>query len=386
MCDGLNSHLTIYSRVFQGALSVFLIATLIAPSSPAEPVPQTRISSTAYRSTLDLSFRGGMESRDRGYSRTDDFSPNRIEKAEVSLLRLGLGLLGVRTEFNVELNLNHRESEPLVHVAYIKYSANSIVTVLLGQDRLLLGGWEAKEPAVYQTFLSNYLARIGKKSGAPFPETAPALTAAVNLGEAGDLLLQATDDVSVVRNIDTATYNKNPAQPAFMAQFAPVPRPVSPLIQIGTYDLNHSKYVVGGIKADIGRSHSTFDYTMDTRAMAGEPDPWVQRITSVVGMISYDYKNAMRPFIKFAAFESRKEGETMDANLRIGSCAASDCQTGNANELSVGAWFATPVTDLKPFLFFTKRSGRFLEADGTAGGNLIWKSESTASAGISMRL
>lgn len=369
---------------FTAAIASFLSVSGLAGAEEN----QTKLQVAAYDATVGVQFRSALFSLDHGFEKTENKTPVRTHRNELQLLRVTMDFTGVKTDGKFELDLTRAGSQSLVRKAYLEYHINPIISVRAGRDELLLGGWEQKEPASENVVPSNYLARRGQYGGAPFSDSAPAIMAVFNLSDSGTLLFQAIDDVSSEEKRDAGRFNNNADQPAFLMQYTPSGGPVIPIVQAGTYDINHSKYAQAGLRADLGPCHSTFDYVLDMREIKGADDDsnFIQRINSAVFYLSYDFRNAMRPFVKASFFEARPEGEVLPANPVVTSCSGDQCLTNNAREYTAGAWFATPVSQITPFFAYTLRTGVFSRSlvEGALPDNL--KRESVAQLGLSGRL
>lgn len=373
-----------FGSILVSLFSILFVDAKVGCAESSE-LGKTKIASSAYKANSDLQFQSSMNSSDHGLRRGSDQDPPRTNQFLLNLLRLGAKFSGVRTEARIELDLNRTANSSIVHRAILENKLSRIVSLRIGQDELLLGGWEQKEPPADRLALSTYLSRRGLKSGAPLPETAPAALVGFNLGDSGDVLIQVTDDVNRGKDSQIASFNGNASQPAILAQYMPVTGPVLPLVQVGSYDINHSKHLQIGVKADLGRLHAFADYLLDLRETTVDGLRTVQRINSVVFFASYEFKNAVKPFIKFDAFESRSEGSTLPPNNNALTCE-SNCYGNQGHQATVGTWFAIPSPYVSPFVSYTQRSGRFLKqwTDDTAPDS--YNRESIAQIGLSGKL
>ena len=211
--------------------------------------------------------------------------------------------------------------------------------------------------------------------GQPFSAEAPVISAQFKLGDPGTVTIQLTDDVvksTTAGATSRAEFNKSSQQPASTLEYQGQFAWIAPLLQIGSYDINHSKYYVVGLKADANNVHSTLDYVVDNKSVqlsADEKDTTV--ITSASWNIDYTVRQVVQPFLKLVSYNVK------DAKVDIkGNSAFNPAKTtaptyepsaisDNATLYTVGAW-AIPMGDtFRPYLAFTSKTAKFLKIDGS---------------------
>ena len=283
------------------------------------------------------------------------------------------------TNFRVRLNVNADSWQlgnpaDLPEVAYGTMRLNNHLSLTIGKDLVLQGGWD--------NFDNEYDAIWGSTIYlAPFKYYAPTATFAFNQSY-GTLSLQLTNDVTTNSGITTAITkdthvntshadgisNTNNRQPAFILDYrgSYCAGMVRPLLQMGQYDLNHSRFIDLGVKIARGPLHVTFDYLLDNRASTskGGGDKFLTYTLTAL-RVDYNINDIAKPFIYFAQVNRTGEKNVYGVDITTNSIKNADFSSGtlygndNASIMSLGASYLGFGANYVPYLVYHGGSGKY---------------------------
>ncbi len=294
------------------------------------------------------------------------------------------------TNYRLRLNMNQESWQlgnmaDLPEIAYATMRLNNHLSLTVGKDLVMQGGWDNFDQefdAIRGT--SSYLA--------PFKYYAPAATLAFNQTH-GTLSLQVTNDVTTTSGIgtafanDTYTYtnttnidgqwNSRNKQPAFILDYRGTYRGglVRPLLQIGQYDLNHSRFIDLGAKISSGPMNVTFDYLVDNRSsksFSGSEKFLTYSLTAL--RAEYTIQGLAKPFIYWAQTNRTGEKDLFGADIQTNSTDGADFVSNvmhandNSTIVSLGATYLGFGTNYAPYLVYHRGSGKY-DINGQGGSD-----------------
>lgn len=302
-----------------------------------------------YNFVLDHSDNGFKENEAKG---------ERTEFESQAFVRFAKGV-GNDTLFESKLNILSESSEIVdaVEFARIRRDISSLFSVVAGRDYLMVGGFENKISAVDEVSMSTY-----NESRLPFfdiseTRSATALTLELRGGAAGTFALQITDDVVAVPSEQSGAsedeswnyFNSHRRQPAALLEWSGSYWGLTPMLQVASYDINHSLYTAIGLKLDLGRVRGYADFAQDNRAYRDGAESKSVRYTNIVTNVEVDL-GPLSLYGKFTQF--RAEQPDIDG---VGNSSA-DSFDDNSSSISGGIEARAYGESFVPHLSYLKRS------------------------------
>jgi hypothetical protein len=183
---------------------------------------------------------------------TDDIRGLRYSSLDVQLDYRSNGL-NAQTKFDLRLH----------ELSYFELSRSFLDNFLfftVGKIRIAQGGNEYAFQSIHDLFVSPYVEQL-----TPFARSSPAFELKLAAESAGTLRVQMIQDV-IRRELDgPGYYTTEQIQPAFAFDWHIVFGKVTPRIQFGSYDSNHSNYKTMGIRVANKHVTANYDYIQDLR-------------------------------------------------------------------------------------------------------------------------
>ena len=308
-------------------------------------------------------------------------------RIRLNAAKLGLtGKLNPDVEYKLKLSLlsdswQHGKSDGLIELANATWYPMKAVGIMAGKTRVKQGGW--------MNIDDDYM-NIWGKSPYKMPFNKYANAFGVKLKVAGELSFELVNDVSKSSGPDdpetpevegsgstavAGSWNKTSKQPAFIFEYKGDFGAITPLLQVGQYDINHSRFFDVGIKAKLGMMNAVFDYLRDDRSKkkaktSGEGfEDKALVYTNLSLRLDYTIENMAKPFVWFNSFERSGEKDGLGAAEDVKSNSV-DVATGdysfddNAQAISVGSYFLNAGENWQPYLAIRSVSGKFPGKDG----------------------
>lgn len=299
----------------------------------------------------------------------------RITDVKISLT----GEFNDATNYRLRLNMNPQAWQlgginDRTEIAYATTRLNNHLSLSVGKDLVMQGGWDNFDQefdAIWGT--SSYLA--------PFKYYAPAATLAFNQTH-GTLSLQMTNDVTTTSGIGSAIaggtntnttnidgqWNSSRKQPAFILDYRGTYRGglVRPLLQIGQYDANHSRFIDLGAKVTRGPLNVTFDYLIDNRSgktSSGGEKYLTYSLTAL--RADYTIEGLAKPFFYLAQTNRTGEKDLFGSDIQTNPTDGADFVANvlhandNSTIASLGATYLGFGTKFIPYLVYHRGSGKY---------------------------
>ncbi len=266
------------------------------------------------------------------------------------------------TDVAFGFDLLHAASSPLDY-GYVTHWFGRVVGVSLGKMRVLQGGWDN---ASYEDFTAHakgfYADNLVYDANAPM--------AAVSLRAAGLLTLQFLNDKVVGRDA-VASWSKS-AHPTWAFGWRGDFGPITPLLDVGSYDNNKSRWVDAGVKTKMNGLTGTLDLfnkNQVTRHTTGTGKilPKADVSTGMTLSVAYEIMGAATPWFYFSTFDD-KQGDDRDLGIkdhefnttRDASARVSyDTWDDNGQVTGVGINLNALGKGWTPYLALVSRSGKF---------------------------
>ena len=338
---------------------------------------------------LSTYYRSELNSDDHGFAKTDDNKPVKTTNISLNELKLGLdGQLTKESDYSVLLDLNFSAKarmagatvnpESLIEVAQFNWWFTDMVGLGGGKMLINQGGWDAKR--IDYSFLMSSAYTDGDM---PFAGDAPAYALMVKAGGAGTVTVQLTDDVtncpdaaaakgkcSQARNAG-ARFNDENKQPAWNFEYAGDFGGIKPLLQYGSYDINHSKYFVLGFGYEGMGLEAYLDFIQDSVSYKGGADKKYTDTHSAYTLdVAYTIPKVARPFLKYSAFNVKQATDAdvakMATETKVNSAAGAF--DDNNTSWALGSSFLMEGNHFRPYFALVNKSGKYAKSttDDTA--------------------
>ncbi len=261
-------------------------------------------------------LRAGFTYDDAGFKKTEGVDP-----AGQTVMKVYRGKLGFSgSEGKVKYKMVYNAASSSVENAMATMWFTKMIGLRVGQDKVQQNGYDIYKCGLY------CIERAYHKG--PFSTYQPG--ASLHLKVAGEVMLQVTNDVQAPKDTDgdgetdvpgNGSWNNDSEQPAFIlaywGNFAK--GKFKPLVQVGSYDNNHSMYYDVALAFDIMNIKGHVDYYSDTRnakALDGtEFKDLATTETSITAQIGYKVGKKLYPYFYYTGYTKSEDvfsGEARD--------------------------------------------------------------------------
>lgn len=354
----------------------------MALASSAFGADEVNVTTGAISAKLGGEFRSELTYDNHGLDKAEGNDPDATSMISVQAANIKLhGKINNETDFGFRFNLLGNGA-PLDY-GYGTHWYGKTVGVSFGKMKVLQGGWDNADGS-YATHTYTAYA-----TGMVFSEYKPMI--AVNAKVAGDITLQLFDDVTTA---DGGEWNKT-KHPTWALGWAGSFGPIMPLVNLGSYDNNKSRWIDVGVKTSMNGLAASLDF-FNRNHVHKYPDPSdaeknkeVADVgTGIALNVAYELKGTATPWFHFSTWDV-KQGSDDDLGLEDGKtnaecsmvegdgaaeCAAMAAMVpgGDGNHLfndNASSWgIGANINMLKnwtPYLAIVSRGGKFVKA-GTA--------------------
>lgn len=333
---------------------------------------------------LGVEYRAGMDFHDNGFDETDT-----ADASSETLITLHAFRVKLKGDLSDDADYFFRfdpTADPGKQVQYAKVNwwLTKMFGLTVGRDKAKQNGWENYR-STYDGIMDSHYHDFLK----PFSTYADTVTLTAKV--AGTISLQLLNDlVSEVEWDDAdgddeqdagevtvtgvATHNESNKQPAWILEWIGDFGGVKPLVQIGSYDLNHSMYAVVSGQYQAGPVDAALTIVSDMRRTPKATDPEEDDTTTITSIAAEGAFKAgvWRPFAKITHLDVKQPGTDAKANSSVGSF------DDNGMIIHVGTYGPEQGDFLRPYVALTHNTGKFLDAAGEEES----KSEMSLHAGI----
>ncbi|MEY4631112.1 MAG: hypothetical protein RIQ81_1232 [Pseudomonadota bacterium] len=306
--------------------------------------------------TLYGEFRTELTHDDDGLVKIDSGAKqSKTTVLGVEEVKAGLkGKFNDRTSYNFRLNFADGAS---VEHAHATWKATDMFAVTMGKDYVRQGGFSNADNE-FNNVWGN------RAQYAAFDRYAESLSLHIMPGGSHNVTVQLVNDVmpddaataDVVEGM--ASYNTTHKQPAAILEYTGEFGGISPIVQYGSYDLNHSKFFDVGLRAKFGATGLTFDYGVTTVAYKSLKDKTAS-YNNITLRAEHDLGSA-KPFVWYNSF-NRTDKDLGTEEVKTNTSTAN--WDDNANQISVGA-FLPMGANWNPYVAYRMKSGKFENAAG----------------------
>ena len=358
------------ASMFRGSRIAFLlsVALSLVASPRGHAVPLASATSDA---SFNVTYRADLDVNNHGLTP----EPTSTTRGEFSTFKLHLkGKLAPAFEYSVRYDfVKPSKGKDGLEYANVTWAATPALSFLFGKDRVNSNGWDSKEPTYTRLTTQPYAEMAGKATGQVFQSEVPLMAVKYQICEACKVTLQIFDDVTTgaAAKATRAQFNKASQQPASSLEYQATLGAISPLLQVMTYDINHSRLYTLGIKAKVDALRTTVDYTLDDKGVQISADEkGTTRITTLSWVLDYTLPGVARPFMRAASYNVKDAKNDIKGNVGYDAANASTFETApfndNATYFTVGSWcLASGGEHFKPYIAYTAKTGKFLKSAGS---------------------
>lgn len=353
--------------LFNARLLGFSIAGLAI--SGVALAQEANVSTGAASAKLGGEFRSELTYTDNGMKKTtggDD--PDSSTTMGVSTANVTLdGKINSDTEYAFRFNLldpGPTNGGPL-NYGYGKHWFNKMMGFSIGRQKVLQGGWDNIDGS-FKTHARGVYA-----DNLVFNEYEDMI--GIHLNVAGSLTLQLANDrmVGAPGRRGSAMWNKT-SHPTWILGWAGSFGPIAPIVNIGSYDNNKSRWVDLGIKTDMSGLMASLDIyqnTMTMKVASGTKVEEPQNVaTSVALNVKYMIKGTATPFLYFSTYDNKQADDSKlglkDSKVNTTNADGSMDWDDNGVVWGVGTDLHMMGKGWSPFVAIVGRSGKWADAAG----------------------
>ena len=311
-----------------------------------------------------------MTHSNHGFTKESGSKPTATTNIDTQAFKLLLkGKLSDTVSFSAKYDaVKPGKSKEGLEYANVSWMAMPQLSLLAGKDRVNQGGWENKETSVYTLVNSPYVEYQNKATGMPFAKETSLFHLQFLGGDAATVTLQLVDDLVKSSATSRAQFNKANRQPATVLEYQGKFGMLSPLVQVGNYDLGHSRFYTLGVKAKTGDFRAILDYTMDNVKVDMTGSTKTAKITNLSLTGDYTIASRAKVQIKYADFNVDGPGTDVKGNNAYDATNSSweaNALADNGQVIMLALWGQAHGQTFQPYVAAIQRSGKFLK---TAGG------------------
>ncbi len=347
---------------FQQVFAV-VSSLLFASQVYGSEVSMANVQTLAKSMQLGLEYRAGIVYDDKGLDKQEGVDPSSETLVTLNVARLRLK--GSLTD-NAEYYFRYDMGTNKMQFAKVTWWMTDLIGLTVGRDKAKQNGWE--------TYNLGYATLVGSHYSALLPFSIFVDTVSLHAKVAGTLTLQLLDDQIVDDSQRPAgEFNKTRKQPAFVLEWLGEFGGIKPLVQIGSYDLNHSMYVTLSGAMSMGELDTSLTLVQDLRKSPDPTDP-KKELTDTYTSIAADGSYALgkyRPFGKITYMDVKQDtnakGNSVGVNTQGDPTFAFD---DNGIEVNLGVFGPEQGKIVRPYVAMAYEAGTFYKltaADKTEG-------------------
>lgn len=348
-------------------------ATLVSMAFAHTAAAQdANVSTGAASAKLGGEFRAELNYDDHGFEKVDG-GPTPDATTTIQLQRVALKLHGninSNTEYGFRFNLLNPVGGP-VDYGYGTHWFSKTVGFSIGRMKVLQGGWD--------TWLGDYTAHAGGVyfDNLAFSEFEDMI--ALNLKVAGDVRLQLLNDKVVGTDAD-AQWNKT-AHPTWVVGWMGEFGPIKPLVNIGSYDNNKSRWIDVGVATTMAGLNASLDIYSKNQVdkgtdTAGKTKEFANEGMGLTLNLAYEIKGTATPFLYFSSWDNKQAEDSAtgrkDSKVNTTNADGSFEWDDNGQTIAVGSNFHMMGKGWTPYAAIVSQSGKFMEGTEEKTKSNMW--------------
>ncbi|MDA9951514.1 hypothetical protein N9D31_02950 [Oligoflexaceae bacterium] len=334
---------------------------------------------------IGAQYRFQLTHNDNNFASTKDTDASKTTSLDLSALNIGLdGRLNKAVTFDANVHLQGKLAvavdedgagstvSDFIHWAYIDWAVNDMITIRGGRDFVNAGGWDNNNWGMYYDMLGSAYRAWNPVAGGG--GTADAVEIMVKAG--GWVSLQLVNDT-----VDgSKTTNSPNKQPAMILEYKGQFGKISPLVQIGQYDLNDDRFFVLGVKFMAAGFSGFLDFINDTRNYKVGTKSMSDVTTAINLRLDYTM-GTYTPFFELTSLDVKQDGTDSKVNSAALPVAGTPAFDDNAMNWALGVKCNAGMGHhYSPFFVIKNHSGKFV--DSSDGNKEVTRSAMTIQTGV----
>lgn len=331
----------------------FLFAALGVGFAPvAFGQEDVTVKTMAESAKVGAEFRAELNYDDHGLEKVTGYDPKATTAVQLQTLKLKLGgNINSNTEYKFRFNLLNPTTTP-VDYGYATHWMGA-VGFSIGKMKVLQGGWDNMDNGFRDHIQGPYAKNLA------FDKYEDMI--ALHLKAAGKVTLQLVNDVQGQWNTTE--------HPTFIIGWQGEFGPISPIVDIGTYDNQKSNWVDVGVKGNFSGLKAGLDVKMDTitakDTTTGKAKESKDTATSYTLKAGYEIKDSAYPWIYVSMYDRKQDKNDAKINSITTDAAGKKTYSFDDNGMAwgVGADFLMLGKGWTPYAAIVSQGGKFAKDD-----------------------
>jgi hypothetical protein len=230
----------------------------------------------------------------------------------------------------------------------------------VGRMTTAIGGWDNMDSG-YKDHAQGW---AGYDSNLAFADYEDMI--ALHMAVAGKISLQLVNDKKADNEVatveDNMMWNKT-SHPTYIISWQGQFGGIQPLVNIGSYDNNKSRWIDVGVKANMSGLAATLDIHSGSEVAKGtdadgKAEGWESTTMAITAKGGYEIKGTATPWVYVSTWD-RKQYEDKDAGLEDSKVNADGAWDDNAMTYGLGADLHMMGKGWTPYVALVSRSGKF---------------------------
>ncbi len=323
------------------------------------------VTTGAESAKLGGEFRSELVYSDNGLMKQTGVTPEASTRIGVSTVNIKLdGKVNSKTDYQFRFNLLNPGARGPVDIAYGKHWFSNTIGFSIGRQKVIQGGFDNIEGGYRAHAVGIYASNL------PFYEYEDMIGLHVKL--AGDLTVQILNDrmIGEAGREGSAQWN-NTAHQTFAIGWTGAFGPLSPMVNIGSYDNNKSRWMDLGVKTSMNGLAASLDIYQNTWTnkvvAAGKAEGKADVATAITLNLGYTIPGTATPFLYFSTYDNKQEGTDSKVNMTTAATATAPASMGwndNGMVWAIGSDLHMMGNGWSPFVALVNRSGKWADAAG----------------------
>lgn len=357
------------------SLAVGVAAMAVAGLAMGAETTAVKINTGGMEATIGGEFRADLTHDNHGLGKTTspEYNPSKTTTFATHVARvLWEGKLDANTEYHLAFNVLGNSDNI---VANATWWHSKMLGFSIGRMKVNQGGWDHKG-GEWNTVIDN-LGSSAYQLGETHAGNEDGL--AIHVNAFGNLTLQLVNDVVAgTGGFAAGRKNTEAKQPAMVLEWTGDFSGIMPIVQVGSFDLNNSKFFDVGAKTSMSNVGIQFDYMASmisqagTSATTGEAKRYTHNVSNITLAADYTMKGLVKPFFYFNSFDVKQPAEDGNKDLTGNSTTIATAATpaaynfdDNGSVIGFGAWCLATGNYAMPYAAVTMRSGKWLKVGST---------------------
>jgi hypothetical protein len=313
------------------------------------------VTTGANSAKLGGEFRAEYMYTNNGLDKVEGYTPPAESWFQVQTVNVTLkGKVNAKTDYAFRFNLlRPNATSGAVDYAYGSHWFSDSVGFSMGQMKTLIGGWDLYGFDYRTHAIGLYHANL------PVSLYQPVL--AFHLKAAGQITLQLFNDVA---DASGARWNKN-SHPTYALGWMGKFGPIEPLVNIGTYDNQKSRWIDVGIKTNMSGLVATLDFNQNSysnKVPDGSSNKSEEDVATNISLrAGYEMKGAATPWLYFSTYDNKQHGTDSKVNSPTAAGETGHHFDDNGQVFGLGADLNMFGDNWNPYVALVSTSGKWME-------------------------